>query len=233
MPLPTPLAPLTASVSSASVLPAVFVGRPPSTTAQHRQASPSASASTSAPADAPAAAPASTAAAAAAAARPHHARRLTFSRFPLLRKGSRELTRSPSAHSNKGSNAAPPAPTHSLFLAPRASLSKSRGLDTPPASKPTPDGHELLVSEEVDSDTTAADSPRAGRPDKMHQTSSRLLRMTDDERPYTRVGDSPQSLPQLPPWASRDRPAEDGMREMARFPTGTRSFATRTAHGIS
>jgi hypothetical protein len=32
--------------------------------------------------------------------------------------------------------------------------------------------------------------------DKMHQTSSRLLRMTDDERPYTRVRFSPlQSAP--------------------------------------
>jgi len=106
------------------------------------------------------------------AARPSvHSRRLTFSRFPLLRKGSRELGRSPSY--SKGTTSAPPSLPQSLL-----------------PSSPI-DGHEAHAAEDVDKSTNAAPAPRKTKSDKMHQTSSRLLRMTDDERPYTRVRHSP------------------------------------------
>jgi len=102
-----------------------------------------------------------------------HARRYTLSRFPLLRKGSRELTRTPSVSSI--SSSASKTHADSLFHltgAPRSSHSIAR---EPPTSAPQ------------DSHPVADESREHAKPDKMHQTSSRLLRMTDDERPYTKV----------------------------------------------
>lgn len=123
----------------------------------------------------------------------NHSRRYTLSRFPLLRKGSRELSRTPSTHfkiNSSSQQGQATAPTDSPFLAtgaPRASSSIARGRDPSPAREPTTDSHEPdVITEEVEQ-KGHADRTRAGKPDKMHQTSSRLLRMTDDERPYTRV----------------------------------------------
>lgn len=119
-----------------------------------------------------------------------HGRRLTFSRFPLLRKGSRELARTPSY--SKTSTSAPPSLPQSLLpssLTPRASITTLRGSSA--LSLSPVDGHEAHAAEEVDNSTNAAPAPRKTKSDKMHQTSSRLLRMTDDERPYTRVCHSP------------------------------------------
>jgi hypothetical protein len=118
-----------------------------------------------------------------AIARPSaHSRRLTLARFPLLRKGSRELTRSPSL------KLAPQTAVHSPFLAlgaPRASSSIARGPESLPTREPVNDDSETDVI--AVEHTRAADPSRVEKPDKMHQTSSRLLRMTDDERPFTRV----------------------------------------------
>jgi hypothetical protein len=128
-----------------------------------------------------------------AIARPSaHSRRLTLARFPLLRKGSRELTRSPSF------KLAPQTAVHSPFLAlgaPRASSSIARGPESLPTREPVNDDSETDVI--AVEHTRAADPSRVEKPDKMHQTSSRLLRMTDDERPFTRVG-SPTTVPALP-----------------------------------
>ncbi|KAH6028611.1 hypothetical protein HBI54_229370 [Parastagonospora nodorum] len=121
------------------------------------------------------------------AARPSvHSRRLTFSRFPLLRKGSRELGRAPSYSKGTTTSPSPSLPQSFLpsSLTPRASITTLRG--SSPISKSPIDGHEALAAEEVDNSTSAAPAPRKTKSDKMHQTSSRLLRMTDDERPYTR-----------------------------------------------
>ncbi|KAF2848940.1 RGS-domain-containing protein [Plenodomus tracheiphilus IPT5] len=108
-------------------------------------------------------------------------RRYTLARFPLLRKGSRELTRWPSTNT-KGNS-----PVESPFLAtgaPRPSISTPRGRDTSPARRSIAEPREPDVINEE-----AEPTEHLGRKqlDKMHQTSSRLLRMTDDERPYTRV----------------------------------------------
>ena len=136
-------------------------------------------------------------------------RRLTFTRFPLLRKGSRELTRATSAHF-RGSSisaaaaaaAAPPSRADSPFLptgAPRASrTSFARGrsehpnLDLSTTRDPSPSaslrsGSVEGEEPETPHDRDTASLQPAAHPAKMHQTSSRLLRMTDDERPYTRV----------------------------------------------
>jgi hypothetical protein len=45
----------------------------------------------------------------------------------------------------------------------------------------------LIPQEPLNLDNTAA-----SRANKMHQTSSRLLRMTEDERPFTKVRQSPR-----------------------------------------
>jgi hypothetical protein len=188
MPLTTPFVPLTVSFSSAPSPSAVFVdSQPPSAGPRHTTARNT----TREPADdaeqtdqfvsaAPDPPPSFTAP---PAARPStHSRRLTLSRFPLLRnKSSRELARSPSILK---SSTAPP-PTHSLLATarPRTSTSTLRGRQTSPSRAPSVHGHERDTSEEADPPTRTAPANK----DKMHQTSSRLLRMTDDERPYTRV----------------------------------------------
>lgn len=116
----------------------------------------------------------------------NHARRYTLSRFPLLRKGSRELARSPS------SSSASKSPADSLFHptgAPRPSQSIARGPELAAAREPAPSTHRDgdVIPQEATNTSRQSLRLRAQRPDKMHQTSSRLLRMTDDERPYTRV----------------------------------------------
>jgi hypothetical protein len=120
---------------------------------------------------------------AASSAKPFtHARRYTLSRFPLLRKGSRELSRTPSASSRSPAG----SPFHATG-APRASQPVARGPDISPArdsATPTPEDSNVIAEE---AENTPQHLSRAARPEKMHQTSSRLLRMTDDERPYTRV----------------------------------------------
>jgi hypothetical protein len=189
MPLTTPVSlsvSASTSSSSSSTFPtAVFVEEQPSSTGTHKHKQTDQFASTALDphtTNTPVLTPA------VVAARPNvHSRRLTLSRFPLLRKGSRELGRTPST-SAKASNTTTP-PTHTQLLAPatltsRASISTLRGS----LSSSTVDGHEAPPSEEVDNSTKAAPAQRTARADKMHQTSSRLLRMTDDERPYTRVG---------------------------------------------
>lgn len=131
-----------------------------------------------------------TAAPPAPAARTTASRRLTFTRFPLLRKGSRELTRATSAHfrASSGSAAAPPARADSPFLstgAPRAfrtSFARDRTEQLP--LDPTTAS---IGEEEPGSTPNTTSLQQAAHPGKMHQTSSRLLRMTDDERPFTRV----------------------------------------------
>jgi hypothetical protein len=148
----------------------------------HRQSTPPASTSASASTETlPLASSAPRNDRPASQSRPNHARRYTLSRFPLLRKGSRELARTHSTSSK--------SPADSLFHSTRPSRpshSIARGPD-PPAAR------ELASSANHDGDVIAQEArstpqtTRADRPDKMHQTSSRLLRMTDDERPYTRV----------------------------------------------
>lgn len=140
-------------------------------------------------------------------------RRLTFTRFPLLRKGSRELTRVTSADLRahfRGSSisaAAPPSRAESPFLstgAPRSSrISLARGrteqhaFDLASAREPSvPASLRSGSGEEepgnISEPTSLQQAAQAG---KMHQTSSRLLRMTDDERPYTRVSVSESFTP--------------------------------------
>ncbi|RAR14706.1 rgs-domain-containing protein [Stemphylium lycopersici] len=111
-----------------------------------------------------------------------HARRYTLSRFPLLRKGSRELSRTPSSTKSPADS-----PFHATG-APRASQSIARGPDISSARESTSSLHNegYATTEEARNTPHSSERPRAGKPDKMHQTSSRLLRMTDDERPYTR-----------------------------------------------
>lgn len=137
-----------------------------------------------------------------------NSRRLTFNRFPLLRKGSRELTRATSAHfrgssiSAAAAAAAPPSRADSPFLptgAPRASrTSFARGRTEDPnldlsttrdrsASASLRSGSVEGEEPGTPHDKDTASLQPAAHPAKMHQTSSRLLRMTDDERPYTRV----------------------------------------------
>lgn len=186
MPLTTPLLPLT--VSASAVSPSSLARFPDSASLRLRDypddqfVSGSCSAASS---DAPALAPSSSKSnPPAPSARPStHSRRLTLSRFPLLRNGSRELYRSPSAHF-KASSVSPTAPATG---APRTSSSIARGRDSSPTREHSADSHEAdLATKEAGHQGQTA-RPRATKPDKMHQTSSRLLRMTDDERPYTRV----------------------------------------------
>lgn len=129
-------------------------------------------------------------------------RRLTFTRFPLLRKGSRELTRATTAHfrGSSISAAAPPSRADSPFLltgAPRTSrASFARGRTEQPSADPS-SAHEPSAPASLRSGSIGGEEPedtqsptslqQAANAGKMHQTSSRLLRMTDDERPYTRV----------------------------------------------
>ncbi len=112
-----------------------------------------------------------------------HSRRLTLSRFPLLRKGSRELSRWPSAHFRSPAADSP-------FLAtgaPRASSSLQRRPSVSPASNLAAHADNARVIPEETAPTHPTNGHSTDNKDKMHQTSSRLLRMTDDERPYTRV----------------------------------------------
>ncbi|CAA9964180.1 Developmental regulator flbA [Pyrenophora teres f. maculata] len=110
----------------------------------------------------------------------NHARRYTLSRFPLLRKGSRELSRTPSTTANPA-----PSPLHST-RPPRASQSIARPPDTSATRQNPTSPHQKATLTAPDSRQRVAQRPGEGKPDKMHQTSSRLLRMTDDERPFTR-----------------------------------------------
>jgi hypothetical protein len=176
--------------------------------------------------------------------KPHSERRRSTltSRFPLLRKASRDPANSsstphiaalPSIHI-RGSSASIRLPSaDSPFLStgePRASVSSTRGRITrqsedlqPRAPSNAPSnrssirsGHHDVFSDAASThsttpltssgsidDTTPDEQPEpilAATPKptappsaakdkdrKMHQTSSRLLRMTDDERPFTRV----------------------------------------------
>ncbi|KAF1835008.1 RGS-domain-containing protein [Decorospora gaudefroyi] len=189
----TPHLPLTVSVSSVPTSPTPTTSEPSSTTTttttaraheQHSDLHDRQPLAPSAASDAPALSssagkshpPAPSARAS------NHARRYTLSRFPLLRKGSRELRRTPSQSKN---------PADSLFrtaAAPRASQSIARGRDLSPAPEPAATAHEhaSAIAEEADNTQLSSVKPRRANLDKMHQTSSRLLRMTDDERPYTR-----------------------------------------------
>lgn len=193
MPLTTPFLPLTVSASAVSANLSVFGHSEPTTNDFQKHAGFASPVFSAAPHPSSLALAHSTASNTArdsspAPARPgSHSRRYTLSRFPLLRKGSRELTRAPSTHL-KPTTAAPAAPAESPFLAtgaPRASSSTARASDVSAPSEPA-DALDAGIAEEQDPSATA-DRPHPGRPDKMHQTSSRLLRMTDDERPYTRV----------------------------------------------
>lgn len=142
------------------------------------------------------------------AAAPHIiTRRLTLSRFPLLRKGSRDHSHHAHYHAHhhahhahhhaRGksiSTPALPAIADSPFLttgAPRASSSFARASvdhHSPSPAPPARLSHDAeRLSQELPNTQQPAHLQRAGHPAKMHQTSSRLLRMTDDERPYTRV----------------------------------------------
>ncbi|RYN57134.1 Developmental regulator [Alternaria tenuissima] len=186
----TSLLPLTVSVSS---VPNSLSPPPPSEPLlprPHHQHKDDSDRLPSAPASAGSDAPASTSPASKSNPPPppssrgpiNHARRYTLSRFPLLRKGSRELTRTPSTTKS---------PAESPFYAtgaPRSSQSLARGPDLSPARESAASPHEDgdVIAEEEEATRHLSERPRAGKPDKMHQTSSRLLRMTDDERPYTR-----------------------------------------------
>ncbi|KAJ4354738.1 AMSH/STAMBP protein ubiquitin specific-protease [Ascochyta clinopodiicola] len=125
-------------------------------------------------------------------------RRLTFTRFPLLRKGSRELSRAASAHfrGSSFSAAAPPSRVDSPVPStgpPRHSRpSFARDRTEPPtlhpstARDPSSPRSASIGGEELGDTQTPTSLQQAAHSGKMHQTSSRLLRMTDDERPYTR-----------------------------------------------
>ena len=200
MPLTTPFLPLTVSAASLSSSNSSPIGEqpdtgPPTDEPQLRFDLEALSAVSEASATTK---PASTAARSTS-------RRLTFTRFPLLRKGSRELTRVTSAdlrahfRGTSISAAAPPSRAESPFLstgAPRSSrtslarghteqhafdLSSARESSVP-ASLRSGSGEE-----EPGSTSEPTSLQQAAQAGKMHQTSSRLLRMTDDERPYTRV----------------------------------------------
>lgn len=191
MPLTTPFLPLTVPAYPATPQLATFVnGVNP---APHAESIPPPAPSSLPPTAAPTVLH-RTASTAPAARSGVHSRRLTLSRFPLLRsKGSRELARSPSTslHSKSGTPTPPTSPD-SPFLAtgaPRSSTSIARACDIArePAAE---DVHEVdVITEEAENFSRPATPSVPSKPDKMHQTSSRLLRMTDDERPYTRVSD--------------------------------------------
>jgi hypothetical protein len=230
MPMTTPFVPLTVSTSSASSSFDVFVDDQPSSITKHEQERTDhfASAASDPPTTTPVLTPA-------VAARPNTHRRLTLSRFPLLRKGSRELSRYPSAHAKGSNTTAPPSHTQTHLLStltPRASTSTLHSTHTS-----TVDGPAAHSSEEGDISTVAATAQRSARPDTMHQTSSRLLRMTDDERPYTRVG-----IFSLQPRPFRSSPrfvlwtavlAEEAVRPTPNYPPPTNKmyFTCAGVHG--
>ncbi|KAJ4994257.1 domain found in Dishevelled [Stagonosporopsis vannaccii] len=202
MPLTTPFLPLTVSAASLSSSNSSHTGETPdpgldSDEPQLRfdlealSAVSEASATTAPPASTPPSAPAARSS----------SRRLTFTRFPLLRKGSRELTRISHFRGSSVSAAAPPSRADSPFLstgAPRSSrTSFARGRTELPIFEPT-SAREPSVPASLSSGSIGGEEPasyfdreppslrQAAQSAKMHQTSSRLLRMTDDERPYTR-----------------------------------------------
>lgn len=195
MPLTTPFLPLTVSAASLSSLSSSHTGEQPDPgfDTDHLQlrsdlealsAVSEASATTTPPSTAPPATRTTS-------------RRLTFTRFPLLRKGSRELTRVTAAHFRASSVS---SHAHSPFLstgAPRASRTSSASSDLPSAREPSASASLRFASgeEEPGSSTELASLQQAAQASKMHQTSSRLLRMTDDERPYTRVSASVSPTP--------------------------------------
>jgi hypothetical protein len=91
------------------------------------------------------------------------------------------------------------SPAESPFYAtgaPRSSQSLARAPDLSPTRDPAASPHDDgdVIAEEAENTQHPSQRPRAGKPDKMHQTSSRLLRMTDDERPFTRVSTTIQQL---------------------------------------
>ncbi|KAF2833936.1 developmental regulator flbA [Ophiobolus disseminans] len=73
-----------------------------------------------------------------------------------------------------------------LAGAPRPSTSTLRGHDAPPARAPSTHSQRADGIPEGEESTLAASPLPHATSGKMHQTSSRLLRMTDDERPFTR-----------------------------------------------
>lgn len=171
-------------------------------------------------------------------------RRLTFTRFPLLRKGSRELTRVTSGHfrGSSISAAAPPSRAESPFLltgAPRSSrTSFARGRTEQPVSdlsgareSSVPASLRSGSGEEEPANTSEPNSlQQAATAAKMHQTSSRLLRMTDDERPYTRVSvlESP-SLSSTAEQTSRQWAGQPRQAKMSGNPRDLQHFARRTS----
>jgi hypothetical protein len=172
----TPILPLTVSVSSPPTSPSLITREPLSKRPDEQHHCDIGPFAPPAPPSAVSDAPSSTFPASKSnpSVRPSsHARRYTsLSRFPLLRKGSRELSRTPSSAKSPAAS-----PFHATG-APRASSSTARASESPPAA----------THEDADVITEPPKiTQRAGKPDKMHQTSSRLLRMTDDERPFTRV----------------------------------------------
>lgn len=158
----------------------------------------------------------------------NHARRYTLSRFPLLRKGSRELSRTPSTTKS---------PAESPFYAtgaPRSSQSLARGPDLSPAREFAASPHEDgdVIAEEEEATRHLSERLRAGKPDKMHQTSSRLLRMTDDERPYTRVSTTIPHFPTYPRQKRRARPTSTMRRRRLTLESGFQG-SLLNPHGLT
>lgn len=170
------------------------------------------------------------------------------SRFPLLRKASREVSTAHSAapassHFRGSSTSQPRLPEHPEARVrppaePRASISSARGRlarqpDEQPVLRdssssrssrsqtldPFADSASIHSSTPLQSGPSSRDltpdfelapsiqqtAPPKASDRKMHQTSSRLLRMTDDERPFTRVsvycGNAGDGEPLLTPTA--------------------------------
>lgn len=195
-----PTAPAASAVSSSPPAVSVFVDGPPG----KHEPSPSA----------PALAPALTSA---APARPYvHARRLTLSRLPLLRKGSFPSIHRASSNTTSTSTYTPPHADPALLAAgaPRASTS---------TRAPSTHSREAEKPEE----------PEESTPGKMHQTSSRLLRMTDDERPFTRVGRFRNPTKTLTRHCVRLVRRPKSRNRMPRGPPGTAPFFRPTGFCIS
>ncbi|CAI6338215.1 unnamed protein product [Periconia digitata] len=199
---PDPLADHRPSSSSLSRGDALSGSRSPSTSTSSSSSTSSTQKSKTKPPTPPAAAVAAAEPVLAPRPVPTVARRSTLtSRFPLLRKSSREPAHLTHTRGNSNSTNS----THLLpTAAPRASISSSRGRQDPSIDQPRPRNPSTVnsnrsLSREPErfaqnpparSPSRAVPSPAAAPippPDhKMHQTSSRLLRMTDDERPFTR-----------------------------------------------
>ena len=121
-----------------------------------------------------------------------HLRLTSFSR---LRSRASFTSNSPKSPSSPDTGSHKRSDTSTLsYKSSEATLSD----DAKPDSSPTKEGSSfLLSSENIPADLKAskedvdASKARQGlaraRPHTMHQTSSKLLRMTDDERPFTRV----------------------------------------------